>query len=121
MGQVVGWVAPPPGFAGVPVEQYSSEWAQALTPEESAALTAIGVDPTLVTWWPEVAREMSTNPNIVAADRLPVDGNVFHYQPFDILRWINDITWMSEWPKYQVHDADGNAVPAPATPRSRRV
>ena len=53
-----------------------------------------------MTWWPEVARTMTQ----ISASTLSIDsrtdGQVFHYQPFDFLRWMNQITWNSEWPKY---------------------
>ncbi len=119
-GAGASWDALPPGFAGIPVQQYPSEWARALTDAEKASLTALGVDVNLATWWPGVARAMTADPRIVAADRLPENGQVFHYQPFDFLRWINTITWKSEWPKYEVRDAAGQAQPSPAIPRSRR-
>jgi hypothetical protein len=27
------------------------------------------------------------------------------------MRWINDITWKSEWPKYQLQDTAGHRLP----------
>jgi len=120
-GAGASWTGLPPGFTGTPVQQFPSEWARDLSDADKTGLTALGVDVTLVTWWPATAQAMALDPRIIAADRLPVDGQVFHYQPFDFLRWINKITWNSEWPKYQVLDAAGHAQAAPAQPRSRRV
>lgn len=120
-GDGASWTALPPGFAGTPVQQFPSEWARDLSDADKAALTALGVDVTLVTWWPTTAQAMALDPRIIAADRLPADGQVFHYQTFDFLRWINKITWNSEWPKHQVLDAAGHAQAAPPQPRSRRV
>jgi hypothetical protein len=119
-GDGTAWGGLPPGFAGMPVQQFASEWARELSDAERASLTALGVDADMVTWWPTVATAMVADRRITAADRLPRDGRVFHYQPYDFLRWINTITWKNEWPKYQVHDAAGNAQPAPPVPRSRR-
>ena len=114
------WDPVPPGLVGMPVQRFPSEWARDLDSAEQATLEGLGVDVDLVTWWPDVARAMALDPNTIAVNRLPDDGNVFHYQPFDFLRWINSVTWQSEWPKYQVHDAGGNAQAAPPQPRSRR-
>ncbi|MFB9356762.1 N-acetylmuramoyl-L-alanine amidase [Actinoplanes nipponensis] len=120
-GGGVSWDAVPSSFAGSPVQRYPSEWSRVPAGAEAAALTAAGVDLTLVTWWPEVARAMTLDPRVAAADRLPLDGRVFHYRAFDFMAWLNDLTWRNEWPKYRQVDASGNPLPAPAEPRSRRV
>jgi hypothetical protein len=87
-----------------------------LTPEETQAFTARGLDPLLVRWWPTVAAHTAADPRALGAGvRLPADGNVVHLQPIEVMRWINDITWKSEWPKYQI------AVAAPPAPPNRRV
>ena len=103
------------------LNQYQSEWSLDLSKASKAYrdhLRAVGVDLDLVTWWPFVEQAMRNNPHITAADRLPKDGRVFHLEPFKFMRWINDITWKSEWPKYQ--QAAGQRLPAPPQPRSRR-
>jgi hypothetical protein len=119
VGFDTGW-GPFPPATELPAQQFPSEWARDLTEAESTALQALGVDRTMVTWWPDVAARMTPDPRVAAADRLPASGMVFHYQPFDFLRWINRTTWNSEWPKYEVFVA-GNAQAAPAAPRSRSV
>ena len=50
-----------------------------------------------------------------------VDGWAFHFKPLDVLRWINDVTWTSEWPKYRVQDEHGVDQPRPARPPSRKI
>ena len=120
-GAGVGWDAVPSALPGPPVQRYPSEWSRVPTGTEAAALTAAGVDLTLVTWWPEVARAMTLDPRVVQVDRLPLDGRVFHYRAFDFMDWLNGVTWRSEWPKFRQVDAAGNPLPAPDQPRSRRV
>lgn len=120
-GTGTAWDAVPSTFVGHPVQEYPSEWARTPAGVEADALEAQGVDVSLVTWWPEVARAMALDPRIAAGDRLPLGGQVFHYRPFDIMAWLNGVTWRSEWPKYRRVDGTGNPVPAPAQPRSRRV
>jgi hypothetical protein len=56
----------------------------------------------------------------IDADLSPM-GGAWHLRPLDFMRWINGVTWASEWPKYQVTDANGVDVPRPPRPRSRRV
>ena len=107
-----GWNVP----AGVthPAVQYVSEWARALSDADKAALTAIGVDPQLATWWSDVQSNQTFDVRTPEAAKLPRDGNVFHYSPLDFMEWINNVTWTSEWTKYRI------AGPRPS-PRSRRV
>jgi hypothetical protein len=113
---------PLPGFT-IMLNQYQSEWSLDLNKASKAYrdhLRVVGVDLDLVTWWPFVEEAMRDNPHITAADRLPKDGRVFHLEVFKFMRWINDITWKSEWPKYQLQDTAGHRLPAPPQPRSRR-
>jgi hypothetical protein len=51
---------------------------------------------------------------------LPADGVLWRYPMLPFLKWINDVTWASEWPKYRVTNASGNPVSRPAKPRPRR-
>ncbi len=67
------------------------------------------------------ASRRSSRGNLAAGDRLPDDGVAFHYRPLEFAKWINGVTWASEWPKYQVVDAANHPVARPARPRSRRV
>jgi hypothetical protein len=115
------WDPVPASFSGQPVQRYPSEWSREPTAAETAALLAAGADVSLVTWWPEVARAMTLDSRVAEADRLPMDGRVFHYQAFDFMAWLNDLTWRSEWPKFKQVDSAGSPLPAPAQPRSRRV
>lgn len=115
-----GWN--PPAGRPRPALSYISEWARVPTTAEQQAMTAIGVDPALLGWWQAVSLVQHLDPSLPRAARLPFAGPVIHYQPIDLARWINGVTWKSEWPKYRVTDAAGNAVtPAPARPRTRRV
>jgi len=91
------------------------------TDDQRTALTAIGVDPDLVTWWQVVALAQYINGTLPAGDRLPLDGFVQHYRPLEFAKWLNGVTWTSEWPKFRVTDAASNPVTRPARPRSRRV
>jgi hypothetical protein len=44
---------------------------------------------------------------------LPVDGTVWQYPMLGFLQWINDLTWTSEWAKYDIGGA------RPLKPKSR--
>jgi hypothetical protein len=63
-------------------------------------------------WWQAAAS--STLLEIDPGRRLPQNGLVWRYPMLAFLKWINDITWASEWTKYRV---DGNR---PDKPRPRR-
>jgi hypothetical protein len=63
-------------------------------------------------WWVAAA-----NATLVAgepAKQLPRNGTVWRYPTLGFLRWVNGVTWASEWTKYRVA---GNR---PDTPRPRR-
>jgi hypothetical protein len=63
-------------------------------------------------WW-----QAAANATLVEADperRLPLNGNVWRYPMLGFLKWLDNITWTSEWTKYRV---DGNR---PDKPRPRR-
>jgi hypothetical protein len=49
----------------------------------------------------------------------PGNGVVYSYPVTAFLDWINQITWKSEWPKYEVVDAAGASVATPERPRTR--
>jgi hypothetical protein len=117
-----GW-NPPAAKPAPHCLEYMSEWARLVpTDTEKDALEANGVDLSLVGWWQVVALVQHLDASLSGDARLPFSGVVFHYQPLDFAKWINDVTWTHEWPKYQVVDAAGNAVtPPPVRPRSRRV
>jgi len=69
-------------------------------------------------WWPDAISDqffLLVDPN------LPLDGRVYHYSPLDFMRWLNGVTWASEWPKYRVKDAAGNDMPQPDKPPVRRI
>ncbi|HEX6395934.1 MAG TPA: N-acetylmuramoyl-L-alanine amidase [Steroidobacteraceae bacterium] len=63
-------------------------------------------------WWQAAANAtlLETEP----ARAVPRNGIVWRYPMFGFLKWINDITWASEWTRYRV---DGNR---PEKPRPRR-
>jgi len=114
-----GWV--PPLGSGPHALYYQSEWATTPTPADVAILTGNQIDPALMSWWPEVAHATMTDASLPPDSQMDVGGWAFHFQPSDILRWINDLTWRSEWLKYRVTDDQGNDMSCPVRPRSRRV
>jgi hypothetical protein len=64
------------------------------------------------------------HPTLPGPGQLNAAGFAFHYEPLKFMRWLNEITWASEWPKFQVTDAGGAAVPQSPDhlrPRSRLV
>ncbi|MGH9752195.1 MAG: hypothetical protein ACREA2_05370 [Blastocatellia bacterium] len=115
-----GWVVP-----GGSVEPaclfYQSEWAKTPTAAERQRLAGIGVNPDLVPWWAQVALATTLDTRLPPQARLVQEGWGFHVRPLDFMRWINEVTWASEWPKYRVTAANGAEVPRPPRPRSRRV
>ena len=98
-----------------------SLWALDPTDAQRSALQPIGVNPDLVRWWKTAAEYQLWDANRPASATLPIDGQVYHYFPLDFLKWINDVTWASEWPKYQMKNLDGTDMQRPAKPRPRRV
>jgi hypothetical protein len=114
----------PPRDATSPSLRYVSEWARATGVDD---LQAIGVDPEHTAWWWSVVPAMQGDTLLPAEARLPLSGVMFHVDPLDFMRWINEVTWRHEWPKYEVTDAAGNAVPVEDAagnlrrPRSRRI
>jgi len=115
-----GWVVPSGAVEPVALS-YQSEWAKTPTAEERQRLKGIGVNPDLVPWWPRVAHAVSLDTRLRIEADLSPRGWAWHLRPLDFMRWINGVTWASEWPKYQVTDANGAEVPRPPRPRSRRV
>ena len=68
-------------------------------------------------WWEKAS---ATNRNEETPDKnLPADANVFSYSVTSFLDWINNITWQSEWIKYEVVDATGASVATPPRPQTR--
>jgi hypothetical protein len=108
---------PQPG-TGDPAVKYPSEWSQAPAGAEKTALEAAGVATALVPWWDDFQLATTTNQALPADARLEPHGLAVHYDPYTFMPWLNNITWHSEWPKYQVVDAAGAGV-VPATPRPR--
>lgn len=117
-----GWDLP----AGTPLRPppaifYQSEWAKTPADAERQRLVSIGVNPDLVPWWQTVALGTQLDPTLPPQARLNIDGWAFHVRPLEFMRWINDVTWASEWPKYRITDQNGAEVARPPRPRSRRV
>ena len=68
-------------------------------------------------WWRDVTN--TTRLDLIPERSLPADGVVYSYKLTDFLDWMNRITWLSEWRKYEVVDSAGTPVPAPVRPRTR--
>jgi hypothetical protein len=101
--------------------RYQSEWARQPTAAERILMLARGADPDRLAWWDDVKVGQVVEGSLAAADRVPDDGIVFHYRPLEFAKWINGVTWASEWPKFEVVDAAQQPVARPGRPRSRRV
>lgn len=121
----LGWALP----AGTPARPassvfYQSEWSKTPDTAERTRLQGLGVNPDLVNWWADASIATRLHPTLPAHGQLTASGFAFHFEPLKFIRWLNELTWASEWPKYQVSDAGGATVPlAPdhLRPRSRRV
>jgi hypothetical protein len=109
-----------PGTTPNPMIRYVSEWARLLTAQETAAVTAAGADPALVRWWTDAIANQFWQVGLAVEHKLRFDGLVYHYAPLDFMRWLNGVTWASEFPKYRVTDA-GADVSLPVKPRARRL
>jgi hypothetical protein len=103
---------------------YQSEWAKTPSAAERQRLESIGVNPDLVAWWSRAAALTQLHPTLPGPGKLNALGYAFHVEPLKFMRWLNEVTWASEWPKFQVTDAGGAPVPQSPDhlrPRSRRV
>ena len=116
-----GWSLP----AGTPLRPppavfYQSEWSKTPPAEERTRLQGIGVNLDLVNWWGDASLVTRLHPTLPGHGQLNAAGFAFHYEPLKFMRWLNESTWASEWPKYKVTDAAGAAVPQlPDHPRPR--
>lgn len=120
--QATGWNAPSPVPGPGPAVWYPSEWARVPSGAERTALEAAGVDVGLVPWWPAVASWTRLDARLASEARLDPAGWVWHYRPHDFMRWINQATWRSEWPKYRLQDTSVTPhvpLPLPARPQPR--
>ena len=120
-----GWSLP----AGTPLRPppavfYQTEWSKSPDAAERTRLQGIGVNPDLVNWWGDAALVTRLHPTLPAHGQLNAAGFAFHFEPLKFMRWLNELTWASEWPKFKVTDAAGSAVPQSPDhlrPRSRLV
>ena len=62
-------------------------------------------------WWTKAARDRTES---IDAWNVPLDGIVWQYPLTAMLKWINDITWASEWRKFDA-TATTPARPVPRT------
>lgn len=104
-----------------PLVQTQSEWARTPAGAEATTLTTAGVDLTLVPWWATVQAAVAVDGQLAAGAALPVSGIVNHYKLFDVMNFLNPLTWASEWPKYQATDGAGAAIAQRTVPPSRRI
>lgn len=100
------------GALGVQVEIFSND---KLDVPNAAVRAVSAVDEG---WWNDVSGP--TRLERQATD-LPKNGIFWQYAMTDFLRWINGVTWASEWPKYGAVDAANAPVPLPPRPNSRTV
>jgi hypothetical protein len=100
------------GSNGIRVQIFSKDVFPVPQPPQKAALSCASE-----TWWRDVTA--TTRLDLIPERGLPADGLVYSYNLTDFLDWINRITWLSEWRKYEVVDATGAPVPAPVRPRTR--
>jgi hypothetical protein len=71
-------------------------------------------------WWADLVPAMNKSLLTDVDAQLPADGMVWHYHPLGFMTWLNRVTWQSEWPKYRITDARGQAMPTPPRPPHRR-
>lgn len=69
-------------------------------------------------WWNSVTAA-ARHEDPAGAD-LPANGMVWQYTLRDFLTWVNNVTWASEWQKYDVTAPGGGPAPVPARPVGRR-
>ena len=105
-------------FLGLPNRMPSNNQGVQIEIFSNARLDVPGVTQRAVSastqsWWAEATGALRHED--AAAANLPADGMVWHYGMTDFLRWINGVTWASEWQKY------GAAGPAPNRPITRIV
>jgi hypothetical protein len=113
LGDYLGTGATLPGGAfGVQVEIFSID-PLGIPGAARRAVSAVNES-----WW-NLASAPTRLLQVSATD-LPKDGMVWQYSMTDFLRWVNGVTWASEWPKYGATIA-GNPAPLPARPNSRIV
>ena len=110
------WPASEPESTKPLALRYQTEW--------SIFKPTVGLDineTTLINWWQDVAAHTLSDTMLPLEAHLPWDGIVWHYRLYDFMRWLNQITWRSEWLKYDITDGAGNPLEPPVAPRSRRV
>ena len=100
----------PGGGGGVQVEIFSTVKLD-VPGAVSRAVSALGER-----WWNNVSGPTGFEVN---ATDLPKSGIFWQYSMTNFLKWINDITWASEWPKYGAVDSSNVPLPLPPRPNSR--
>ena len=68
-------------------------------------------------WWRETTSAARSEVDPFA--NLPANGVVWRYTMTSFLRWLNDITWTSEWSKYGAVDSANRPLARPVIPNSR--
>lgn len=72
-------------------------------------------------WWQAITHQMALDIDLPNTDRILTNTALYHFHPFEFMKWINNVTWKHEWPKYKVKDTNGNDVDCPPRPRTRRI
>jgi len=112
-----GWN--PPAAVQRPAVRYPTEWSRLQTDmsdSEKQGLQASGVVLDLLPQWETVQLATQLIERYPDDARLPGQGWLVHYDPYTFMAWLNDLTWKSEWPKYQITDPAG--VPQAPVQRS---
>lgn len=101
----------PDGTRAVQIEIFSLE--QLPVPGVERATVSAAGQP----WWRETTSAARSEGDPFA--NLPGNGAVWRYSMTSFLRWLNDITWTSEWAKYGALDAASRPLARPLEPNSR--
>jgi hypothetical protein len=108
----------PPEFEVYGIDELLNGWDSNSQPNASQLYISEWNDED---WWQVVVFQQGINQSIHPDDRIILNKPVYHFHPFKFMKWINQVTWQHEWPKYKVKDADGNDVERPPRPRTRRI
>jgi hypothetical protein len=111
----------PPEFEVYGTDESMDGWNPNLQPNSSQYYVSEWNDSD---WWQAVVFGQTVDQSILpeyAEDRISLNEPVYHFHPLEFMKWINQVTWKHEWPKFKVKDSDGNDSQRPPRPRTRRI